>query len=104
MFQAMFKAVRIESEEQLIHVSRYIHLNPLTSHLLNDISQLQQYPWNSYVDYVSKPIHNFVDTTLVKGLFRSEKEFKEFTSNQVDYQRSLDIIKHLTIERHMPGM
>src|SRR4029078_7647302 len=32
LFQPMFHAVRIETDEQLIHVSRYIHLNPVTSY------------------------------------------------------------------------
>ena len=34
LFQGAFKAVRIETDEQLIHVSRYIHLNPLTSYVI----------------------------------------------------------------------
>ena len=45
LIQAMFKVVRIETDEQLIHTSRYIHLNPLVSFLVKD---LNFYPWSSY--------------------------------------------------------
>lgn len=32
LFQSMFKAIRVETDEQLLHVSRYIHLNPSSSY------------------------------------------------------------------------
>ena len=37
LFQSNFKAVRIEEDEQLLHVSRYIHLNPLTDYVIKNI-------------------------------------------------------------------
>src|SRR3989344_5153880 len=44
LFQGEFKAVIIESDEQLVHVSRYIHLNPISSAL---VKNLEQYKWSS---------------------------------------------------------
>ena len=97
LFQAMFKAVRIESDEQLIHVCRYIHLNPLTSYVIKDPDDLERYPWSSYSEYFKKT-SNLIDKSLISEFFPSKKEFKNFTLNQVDYQRQLDKIKHLSFE------
>src|SRR3990167_5879702 len=37
LFQGTFKAVLVESDEQLLHLSRYIHLNPIVSGLVKDL-------------------------------------------------------------------
>lgn len=98
LFQAMFKAVRIESDEQLIHVSRYIHLNPVTS-FLTDKESLSSYVWSSFNDYISDqqgPL--FVSSKLVSDQFKSRKSYREFVLDQADYQRSLAVIKHLVLE------
>ena len=97
LFQSMFKAVRIESDEQLIHVCRYIHLNPLTSYVIKDANDLENYAWSSYPAYFRKSSDS-VDTTLISPFFPSKMEFKKFTLDQVDYQRGLDKIKHLSME------
>ena len=97
LFQSMFKAVRIESDAQLIHVCRYIHLNPLTSYVIKDADDLERYPWSSYSQYF-KGISDLIDTNLISEFFSSKKEFKKFTLDQVDYQRQLDKIKHLSLE------
>lgn len=98
LFQSGFKAVRIETEEQLIHVARYIHLNPLTSYVLRDFQQLNDYLWTSFMDYVSSYARPLVTTKPIKSLFSTNKEFVNFHLNQVEYQRTLERIKHLVLE------
>lgn len=99
LFQFMFKAVRIETDEQLLHVSRYIHLNPITSYLL-EVNMLGQYPWSSFKDYVSTRSEDisFVNPKLVLNYFKSQNDYKQFVFDQVDYQRQLERIKHLILE------
>lgn len=98
LFQSPFKAVRIETDEQLIHVARYIHLNPLTNYLLKDINELKLYEWNSYIDYVVKTPRKFIDTTFIMKFFENKERFKKFTQDNLDYQRRLERIKHLTLD------
>lgn len=99
LFQPMFKAIRIETDEQLIHTSRYIHLNPLTSYIVKSIEDLEGYHWSSYPIYCnanSSP--NFITKEPVLSFFKNISDFKKFNADQVDYQRKLDEIKHLTFE------
>lgn len=99
VFQSKFKSVRIETEEQLLHVSRYIHLNPVASMIIKDINELGQCQWNSYIDYLSTPVtHEFIQTKFLSKIIGSNDKLQEFTSSQVDYQRHLQGIKHLILE------
>lgn len=96
LFQQNFKAVRIESDEQLIHVSRYIHLNPVTSYLI-EAEDLENYRWSSYPDYVNSQ-KSFIKKNLVLDQFKSVANYRNFVLNQADYQRKLVEIKHLILE------
>lgn len=98
LFQAMFKAVRIETDDQFIHVTRYIHLNPVTSYILKNIEELENYPWTSLPIYIGKDNSDFIDTKPVLNLFTSVDKFISFTNDQIDYQRKLNSIKHLLLE------
>lgn len=96
LFQPMFKSVRVTSEEQLLHVSRYIHLNPSTAYLV-EINNLESYPWSSLLNYIGESKYPFVNTELILGII-SKKKYKEFIFDQADYQRELGRIKHLILE------
>lgn len=97
LFQGTFKAVRIGSEEQLIHVSRYIHLNPVSSFLIEP-EDLENYEWSSYPEYLNLINRNVVDKEPVMSLFSSLEKYKKFVLDQVDYARKLEEIKHLALE------
>ena len=91
LFQGRFRAVLIDNDEQLVHVSRYIHLNPLIANLVSDI---ESYPWSSYRDYLGLGNNTFVKTAEILDLFKSKEDYKQFVLDQVDYARVLDQFKH----------
>lgn len=97
LFQDMFKAVRIESDEQLVHISRYIHLNPLVSYLVNR-EELLEYPWSSLHSYFEKSDADFIAAESVLVNFKNGKEYLQFVLAQEDYGKKLEHIKHLTLE------
>jgi putative transposase len=97
LFQGLFKAVHIESDEELIHVSRYIHLNPVTAYLM-DIEDLKGNIYSSYREYIDQVAYSISLPEVVLGLFANRKAYIKFVENQVDYARALDKIKHLTFD------
>lgn len=95
IFEGNFKAVRVETEEQLLHLSRYIHLNPVTAYLVN---KPEDYPYSSYRVYLGEESSEIVDPTVVLSHFSSREKYREFVMLQKDYQRKLQEIKHLLLE------
>ena len=99
LFLNQFKAVLIENDVQLHHVVRYIHLNPFTSFVVKNMDQLNAYPYSSLPEYLSKSHGQICDKTIALRSFLKPENYLEYLSDQADYQRSLDIIKHLLNEK-----
>ena len=97
LLEGIFKAVFIESDEQLLHVSRYIHLNPATSSIIEE-SQLSSYGWSSYPEYLFLSQDDIAQKKLILDMFKSTKKYQEFVVNQIDYGKQLEAIKHLILE------
>lgn len=97
LFLDQFKAKRIETDEQLIHVSRYIHSNPYTGFIVKSFADLETYPWSSFPHYPSG-VNDFIDTELILEMFKDSASYKKFVLDQADYQRRLKEIEHLILE------
>lgn len=98
LFQGQFKAVRIETGDQLLHTSRYIHLNPYTSYVLKTLDELKRYPWSSLRQYIDKEADGVCEVESTISSFPSRGKYLEFIQDQKDYQRSLEQIKHITLD------
>lgn len=96
VLQGPFKSVLVESEEQLVHLSRYIHLNPYVSSIIKK-GELSNYQWSSYRDYVEGS-SNSVDIQLILSHFKSTSDYLVFISNHADYAREFERIKHLALD------
>lgn len=89
LLQGTFKSVAIESDEQLIHVSRYVHLNPIVSRICPNINL---YKWSSYHEY--KYGQRFCEVSEILSFFNSTSTYESFLEDQIDYGQSLEFIKH----------
>src|SRR5260221_1001368 len=94
LFQGIFKAVHVESDEQLLHLSRYIHLNPVLGFIVK-LEELAQYHWSSYPEYLDKKNATMINATEVLSFFKSGSDYEEFVLNQVDYAKQIKQIERL---------
>lgn len=101
VFLPQFKLVRIEDDNQLLHVQRYIHLNPLTGYLVKSIVDLDKYNWSSWGKYMNptkKDTYEFVHPQPILEHFSSIQSYKQFVADQTDYQRSLKTHSYFFID------
>lgn len=88
VFQDRFKAKVVDRDEYLMHLSRYIHLNPLKL-----TSKLPAYKWSSYPAYIDNIDDEITDTKFILSLFKrknqtvedAKREYKLFVRSQEDY-------------------
>lgn len=93
LWQNCFKSVEIKSNEQLLHVSRYIHLNPTTNRL---VDRPEDWIYSSYKDFIT-------DKAILKSHLNEISidkidDYKKFVENNIEYQRDLKYIKKLILE------
>jgi REP element-mobilizing transposase RayT len=87
LFQGRFKAILIDADAYLKHLSRYIHLNPVRAGIVNTPDQ---YRWSSYPAFIGKQISpKFLKTDGLLGSFGSNK--KEARKNYQRFVEGIDI-------------
>lgn len=95
LWTGRFKRVLVKTDEQLIHLTRYVHLNPVTAYL---VDLPEQWSFSSYHEYlVEEPMVDKI-CEFKHILEISPSEYKKFVEDQISYQRELAAIKGLTLE------
>ena len=92
LWESRFKAVLIRTSNQLIHVTRYIHLNPTSSSL---VDSPKDWIFSSFNDYLDKDIlKNYLkEISIDEPLL-----YQKFCEDNIDYQRKLKKIKKLIFD------
>lgn len=93
LYTGRFKAVLIDGDEQLLHVSRYIHLNPLMAHMIDNPVN---YKWSSLSSYTDNKNKRTCHTSLIKKVMVGD--YTSFITDEADYLRSINSISHLLLD------
>ena len=94
LWEGRFKSVRVETQEQLLHLTRYVHLNPTTANL---VSAPEDWIYSSCREYLSLPGQKaWCDGRDVVGL--SSVDYRKFLEDRIFYQQELARIKKLVLD------
>lgn len=92
LFESLFKSKHISTNEYLLHLSLYIHLNPLDFlsgrewrvHKINDWDLVREklfnYPWSSLTAFLNKNNEDKIisGTEIILNQFKDKKEYESF--------------------------
>lgn len=68
LFQGRYKAVLVENDAYLLHLSRYIHLNPASF-----ATDFAKYAYSSYMDYLNERITEWLNRDMILNYFKRSK-------------------------------
>lgn len=92
LWQSQFRSILIEDNETLLHIHRYIHLNPTTAGI---VEKPEDWKWSSYNYFITD---NQAFLTHKEISISSVSMYKRFVEDQINYQRTIKGIRRKLLE------
>jgi len=93
LFQGRFKAVHVDQNEYLVHLSRYIHLNPVAADL---VSRPEDWEFSSYLEFIGLRNGTLPNPDVVLSQFPSSDAYRQFVEAYIEGDEKM--IEHLILE------
>jgi putative transposase len=89
LWQDTFKHILVDRDEYLLHLSRYIHLNPVKAGIVN---KAEDWEFSSYRDFIGMRNGTLPQMDIILSYFNGSTDYKEFVEN---YQEETLIEQYL---------
>ena len=89
LFEGRFKHINIEKDEYIIHLSRYIHLNPVNAGL---VTAPDKWVFSNYRDWIGKRKGKLKDANFISFYFASPEKYEKFV---MDHKIDTELRKRL---------
>src|SRR4030042_2783496 len=96
LFQNRYKSIICEENQYLLELVRYIHLNPLRSHVVRNLEELDRYPWSGHSVLIGKVRREWQETEYVLNLFgrgegQSVRAYRRFIEEGKGLERGPEV-------------
>ena len=85
LFEGRFRHRRVDREEYLTQLCRYIHLNPVKAQL---VQQPEHWPYSNYRDWIGLRAGALIDQSFVQAHFQSSEDYHRFVTDWQDAERA----------------
>ena len=89
LFEGRFKHIHIEKDEYVLHLCRYIHLNPVNANL---VSSPADWKFSNYLDWIGKRNGQLTDIDFMKDNFNTCENYSKFV---MEYQEEKDYVEKI---------
>lgn len=96
IFEGKYKNVLVNNDNQLVYLTKYIHLNPLP--ILKSKEKLANYIYSSYPHYIGKVNNKMINSSEILKFFSNKNPrltYKAFVEESPEISNS---ISHLLLE------
>ncbi|MFQ5825509.1 MAG: transposase [bacterium] len=78
LFEGKYKIRKVDSDVYLIHLSRYLHINPVRAKL---VERPEEWEFSSYRDYLGLRKGTLPEPKYILNIFKSTAEYREFVND-----------------------
>jgi len=80
LFEGRFRHVHVDRDEYVIHLCRYVHLNPVTAGLVSDPAE---WPYSNYLEWIEARSGTLVDRAFVQQFFPTPDAYVAFVHDHI---------------------
>lgn len=102
LYQDVYKAVSVNSDEQLLHLSSYMHRNSLELYSSNELKG-NPFEWllsqpSSFPEYVGRRKTSWIDTKTILSFFSKTNKFLSYQNFVLGYPQPSSLIASTAID------
>ena len=87
LFEGRFRHVRVDRDEYLVHLCRYIHNNPVKANL---VKAPEDWSYSDYLEWIGQKPGMFIDEDFIKERFSKPEEYSQFVMDNLDEAQAWD--------------
>lgn len=80
LFAGRFRHVHVDRDEYVVHLCRYVHLNPVTAGLVSDPAE---WPYSNYLEWIGARSGTLVDCAFIQQFFPAPDDYAAFVQDHI---------------------